>query len=41
MLTMWGMEDEHRLLLERCGGTQLSAWVRPSAMSVPPSFGGC
>ncbi|MEH4221488.1 plasmid mobilization relaxosome protein MobC, partial [Klebsiella aerogenes] len=20
MLTMWGTEDEHRLLLERCGG---------------------
>ncbi|PAP42523.1 plasmid mobilization relaxosome protein MobC, partial [Salmonella enterica subsp. enterica serovar Braenderup] len=31
ILTMWVTEDEYRLLLERCGGTQLSAWVRPSA----------
>lgn len=37
MLTMWVTEDEHRRLLERCGGKQLAAWMRQTCLDEKPA----
>ena len=37
MLTMWVTEDEHRRLLERCGGRQLAAWMRQTCLDEKPA----
>ncbi|MGC8127490.1 MobC family plasmid mobilization relaxosome protein, partial [Klebsiella pneumoniae subsp. pneumoniae] len=37
---MWGTEDEHRPLLERCDGTQLAAWMRQTCLDEKPPRAG-
>ncbi|MBE3108880.1 plasmid mobilization relaxosome protein MobC, partial [Klebsiella pneumoniae] len=40
MLTMWVTEDEHRRLLERGGGKQQAAGVRPTCLGEKPTRAG-
>lgn len=40
MLTMWVTQEEHRLLLARCDGKQLAAWMRQTCLDEKPARSG-